>query len=116
MDFVEDVLRERNDELIHLLQGDAGLTSSEARDFLSLAGPALVESWRWWTHRNGRTRAHARPAAREILALMPGNSLADAAGLEPAAAWQGLRSVVPAVVELGAPRRRDPLRRAASFP
>lgn len=116
MEFVEDVLRERSDELVHLLQGDVGLTSNEAREFLSLAGPALVESWRWWKLSNGRTRAHAQPVARELLALMPGNSLADAAGLTPSTAWQGLRSVVPAVVELGAPRRRDPVRRAASFP
>lgn len=116
MDHVEDVLREHSAELIDLLRGDTGLTPSQARDFFQLAGPALVESWRWWSHSNGRSPAHARPAAREILALMPGNSLATATGLEPARAWQGLRTMVPAVVDFGAPRRRTPVRRVNAFP
>lgn len=116
MEFVEDVLRERGDELVHLLEGDVGLTPVEARHFLQLAGPALVESWRWWTVSQGQMRRGARPGVRELLALIPGNSLAHAAGLEPATAWQGLRSMVPAVVELGSPRKHHLKRRTAGLP
>ncbi len=116
MDYLESLLHERSDELLLLLQGDAGLTNRQARDLLDVAGPALVESWKWWTDRHGPSRPNTSPAARELLALMPGNSLAHAAGLDRAAPWEGLRTVVPAVLEFGAPRRRRSRRRAVAFP
>ena len=108
MDPLERVLKENSGRLIRELTGEVGLTEREAEVFLEEAGRALVESYRWHAAREGEDQLGTPEGVKDVLAGISGRELARRVGLSSARTWDGLRTLVPAVVR-GGPASGVPL-------
>lgn len=102
MDIVQKVLSEQSSELVQVLTRDTGMSRRQAELFLREAGPALVASYRWQEEELAPEGLASPTAARDILSGISGRALAPKVGLSSERTWDGLRSLVPAVVRSGA--------------
>jgi len=91
-------LAEHSGELIDELTDQVGMTEAEAREFLRRAGPALVASFVWQSSTLTPERFATPDSARDVLSFMSGDRLAEQVGLTSRRAWDGLRTLVPAVL------------------
>ena len=99
MDFLERALHDRSGELMHRLTGDVGFTEPQAEEFLRVAGPAVLASYQWQADALQRTGLSRTDAARDLLAAIPGNQLASTVGVSPRTAWDGLRTLIPSILQ-----------------
>lgn len=104
MDVLEEVLKEKVEELAEHVQAEAGLTREEALRLVEQARPALLESYRWQVARppaSPRFRSPPGPdhLARDLLEGVSGRQVAARVGISPARGWEGLRALVPAVLD-----------------
>jgi hypothetical protein len=99
MDFLERALQDRSGELMHRLTGDVGFTRPQAEDFLRVAATALLASYEWQADHLERSGLSTTSAARDLLAAIPGDKLAAHVGVSSRTAWDGLRTLVPSILE-----------------
>ena len=99
MDFLERALQDRSGELMHRLTGDVGFTEPQAEEFLRVAGSAVVASYEWQAEALHRTGLSTADAASELLAAIPGNRLASTIGVSSRTAWDGLRTLIPSILQ-----------------
>lgn len=102
MDILERVLNEKSSELVHVLTVDTGMSRNQAELFLREAGPALIDSYRWQAEELAPEGLASPTAVRDLLSGISGRALAPKVGLSSERTWDGLRSLVPAVVRSGA--------------
>jgi hypothetical protein len=93
-----DTLESHSGEFIHELEDGAGLTESEATALLREAGPVLLASYVWQSSTRTPEELGSPSSARDLLACMSGQRLASKVGLSTARTWDGLRTLVPAVL------------------
>jgi hypothetical protein len=105
MDIVQKVLTEKSSELVQVLTRDTGMSRRQAERFLREAGPALIDSYRWQEEELAPEGLASPTAARDILSGISGRALASKVGMSSERTWDGLRSLVPAVVRSGARAR-----------
>ncbi len=85
----------RLDELLHRLRDDVGLSAPQAELFLREATQELAASYRWYEQDSS---VRSTPAARDILAAIPGDRLAIRVGVSSQTAWDGLRTLIPSLL------------------
>lgn len=102
MDILERVLNEKSSELVQVLTVDTGMSRSQAELFLREAGPALIDSYRWQAEGLAPDGLASPTAVRDLLSGISGRALAPKVGMSSERTWDGLRSLVPAVVRSGA--------------
>lgn len=104
MNVLEKVLREGVEELAEHVRAEVGLTHEEARRLVEQARPALLESYRWQVARPAASPRFRSPPgrdhlARDLLEGVSGREVAARAGISPTRGWEGLRALVPAVLD-----------------
>jgi len=99
MDFLERALQDRSGELMHRLTDDVGFTEPQAEEFLRVAGSAVMASYEWQADALNRTGISTADAARELLSAIPGHRLATTIGVSPRTAWDGLRTLIPSILQ-----------------
>lgn len=102
MDLLEKVLSERADELTEAVREQTGLSPSEARKLVEEAGDDLVASYRWQGADLSTARLDSPLVARSVLGFIRGRAVAKRVGLSQGRAWDGIRALVPAVLETAA--------------
>ena len=112
MDLVEKVLEERAEELAETVRAEAGLTAGEAHRLVEQATPDLVASFRWKAEgrESSSPRFRSPPGraylVRDLLDAMSGRAVAEKVGIPVNRGWDGLRALVPAVLDRLAERAR----------
>ena len=102
MDLLEKVLSERLDELAAAVSDETGLSPTDARKLVAEAGGDLVESYRW-QGADLRTASLDSPlVARSVLGFIRGRAVAERVGIPQGRTWDGIRFLVPAVLERAA--------------
>lgn len=104
MEVLEKVLQESVEELAEHVRAEVGLTHEEARRLVEQARPALLESYRWQVARPAATPRFRSPPgpdhlARDLLEGMSGREVAARVGISATRGWDGLRALVPAVLD-----------------
>lgn len=104
MDVLDKVLQERVEELAEHVRAEVGLTHEEARRLVEQARPALLESYRWQVTRPAASPRFRSPPgpdhlARDLLEGVSGREVAARAGISATRGWDGLRALVPAVLD-----------------
>lgn len=99
MDPLERVLKERVDELADEVAARVGLSPHEAKRFVEQAGFDLMASYRWQAADLSSAEMASPGVVRDLLAGISGRAVADRVGLSPGRTWDGLRALVPAVLE-----------------
>lgn len=104
MDVLDKVLREELEELTEHVRAQVGLTRDEARRLVEQARPALLDSYRWRVARPAATPRFRSPPgadhlARDLLDGISGREVAEKAGIPATRGWEGLRALVPAVLD-----------------
>ncbi len=102
MDLLEKVLSERIDELTEAVREQTGLSPSEARKLVEEAGDDLVASYRWQGADLRTSRLDSPLVARSVLGFIRGRAVAERLGLSQGRTWDGIRVLVPAVLETAA--------------
>lgn len=106
-----DLLRaldENAETLTGVLTREAGFNADEARRFLWEAAPALVQAYEWSMATVATDQPGAGASVRELLAGVPGHTLARSAGLPASKAWAGLRLIAPHCLEAALEASRAP--------
>lgn len=98
MDFLERVLQRRSRDLVHHLTCEAGFSAGQAERFLCAAGPALVRSYEWQADTLGPDPLGTPTNVRELLSGISARAVALEVGLSTEQTWDGLRTLVPAVL------------------
>ena len=102
LDLLEKVLSERLDELAAAVSDETGLSPTDARKLVAEAGGDLVESYRW-QGADLRTASLDSPlVARSVLGFIRGRAVAERVGIPQGRTWDGIRFLVPAVLERAA--------------
>ncbi|MDH3270740.1 MAG: hypothetical protein OEN56_05375 [Gemmatimonadota bacterium] len=104
MHVFERVLQERADQLAERVVKEAGLTPREARLFVERAGSDLLASYRWQAHTLSELDISSPDLVRSLLSAARAKWIATEVGLSQRRAWDGLRTLVPAVVQDAAGR------------
>lgn len=104
MDLLEKVLSERVDELAAAVSEQTGLSPTDARKLVEAAGGDLVESYRWQGADLRASRLDSPLVARSVLGFIRGRALAERLGMSQGLTWDGIRVLVPAVLETAARR------------
>lgn len=103
---LEQVLSERSNQLIGTLTAEVGLPRGVAARFLTEAGPALMDSWRW--HTDGLlAEGTASITIQELLGGVNARDLAARAGLSVEDTWASLRALAPTVIRAGVTLGRE---------
>ena len=77
---------------------EAGFSARQAERFLGAAGPALVRSYEWQADALGPDPLGTPANVRELLSGISGRAVASEVGLSTEQTWDGLRTLVPAVL------------------
>ena len=104
MDPLERVLHEHGESLADQLARTMGLSEAQAEIFLREAGSALIDSWRWQADRMGAESVCSEDGVRDLLSGISGRRLAPRVGLTSERTWEGLRTLVPAVLRASVSR------------
>lgn len=107
MDLLERVLTERTDELVDAVRAETGLTPAEARRLVAAAGDDLVASYRWQAEDPGEETLDSPAVTRRVLGFIRGRDIARRSGLPQQRTWDGIRVLVPAVLQTAARDESD---------
>lgn len=102
MELLQRVLDEQADELTDEVRDRAGLSRSDAARLVVEAGDDLIESYRWHAGEDGSLDVSSPDAVRDLLGGIRGREVAEKIGLPPQRTWDGIRALVPAVLESAA--------------
>lgn len=103
---LDRVLSERSDQLIGALTTEVGLPRGLAARFLTEAGPALMDSYKW--HTDGLfTEGTPSITIQDLLGGVNARDLAVRVGLSVEDTWASLRALAPTVIRAGITVERD---------